>query len=100
MDLLDRAREKLDPLEHRALELADQELKRIRGMVEELLTLAQMDSWQYSLELGPANLSEVIQNAVDSVESKAERFGIEVIFHNGSEHRFVSATLRNSTRYS
>lgn len=89
VDLLDRARGKLDPLEHRALELADQELKRIRGMVEELLTLAQMDSWQYSLELGPTNLSEVIQNAVDSVESKAERFGIEIIFHDDSEHRCI-----------
>src|SRR5215212_1734377 len=39
--LLERARDRLDPLEHRALELADQELKRIRAMVEELLTKAQ-----------------------------------------------------------
>src|SRR5918997_4473124 len=39
--LLERARERLDPLELRALELAEGELKRIRAMVEELLTLAQ-----------------------------------------------------------
>jgi len=89
VDLLDRARDRLDPLEQRALELADQELKRIRGMVEELLTLAQMDSWQYALRLGPADLGEIMQNAVDSVESKAERFGIEVVFHDGIEHRCV-----------
>ncbi len=87
--LLERARNRLDPLEHRALELADQELGRIRGMVEELMTLAQMDSWQYQLEVGPANLSTVIQTAIESVESKAKRFGIGIYFADAGEHRCV-----------
>jgi signal transduction histidine kinase len=87
--LLERARDRLDPLEHRALELADQELGRIRGMVEELLTLAQMDSWQYQLEVGPANLSTVIQTAIESIEAKAERFGIGIYFGDAGEHRCV-----------
>jgi signal transduction histidine kinase len=87
--LLERARDRLDPLEHRALELADQELKRIRAMVEELLTLAQMDSWQYQLEVGPANLSTVVQTAKESVEAKAQRFGIAVHFDDAGEHRCV-----------
>ncbi len=83
VDLMGRAREKLDPIEHRALELADQELFRIRGMVEELLTLAQMDSWQYALEMKPNDIDEVMQSAVDSVETKAGRFGIEIHFRDG-----------------
>ena len=87
--LLERARDRLDPLEHRALELADQELGRIRGMVEELLTLAQMDSWKYHLEVGPANLSTVIQTAIESVEAKADRFGIGIYFADAGEHRCV-----------
>ncbi len=87
--LLERARDRLDPLEHRALELADQELKRIRGMVEELLTLAQMDSWQYQLEVGPANLSTVVQTAIESIEAKAQRFGIGIYFGDAGEHRCV-----------
>jgi signal transduction histidine kinase len=87
--LLERARDKLDPLEHRALELADQELKRIRGMVEELMTLAQMDSWQYQLEVGPADLSTVVQTAIESIGSKAERFGIGIYFDDAGEHRCV-----------
>jgi signal transduction histidine kinase len=87
--LLERARDKLDPLEHRALELADQELKRIRGMVEELMTLAQMDSWQYQLEVGPADLSTVVQTAIESIGSKAERFGIGIYFEDAGEHRCV-----------
>ena len=87
--LLERARDRLDPLEHRALELADQELKRIRGMVEELLTLAQMDSWKYQLEIGPANLSTVVQTAIESVEAKAERFGIGIYFDDAGEHRCI-----------
>ncbi len=87
--LLERARDRLDPLEHRALELADQELGRIRGMVEELLTLAQMDSWQYQLEVGPANLSTVIQTAIESVEAKAHRFGIKIYFDDAGEHRCI-----------
>jgi PAS domain S-box-containing protein len=87
--LLERARDRLDPLELRALELADQELGRIRGMVEELLTLAQMDSWQYQLELGPANLSTIILTAMESVETKAERFGIRIYFDDVGVHRCV-----------
>ncbi|HEX7170137.1 MAG TPA: ATP-binding protein [Rubrobacter sp.] len=87
--LLQRARDRLDPLEHRALELADQELKRITGMVEELLTLAQMDSWEYHLEAGPADLSTVVQTAIESVVAKAQRFGIGLYFADAGEHRCV-----------
>jgi signal transduction histidine kinase len=87
--LLERARERLDPLEHRALELADGELRRIRGMVEELLTLAQMDSWQYQLEVGPTDLSRIVQTAMEFVKSKGERFGIEIHFDSTAEHRCV-----------
>jgi PAS domain S-box-containing protein len=87
--LLERARDRLDPLEHRALELADQELKRIRGMVEELMTLAQMDSWKYQLEVGPANMSTVVQTAIESVETKAQRFGIKIYFDDAGEHRCI-----------
>jgi signal transduction histidine kinase len=87
--LLERARDRLDPLEHRALELADQELKRIRGMVEELLTLALMDSWQYQLEVGPTDLGRIIRTAIESVKPKAERFGIEIRFDDADEHRCV-----------
>jgi PAS domain S-box-containing protein len=85
VDLIERARERLDPLEHRALELADQELKRIRAMVEELLTLAQMDSWQYSLEVAPTDLDEVIRSALDSIEAKAKRFGIELHYDDAAD---------------
>ena len=87
--LLERARERLDPLEHRALELADGELRRIRGMVEELLTLAHLDAWQYQLEVGPTDLSRILQTALVSVETKAARFGIEVTFDASTEHRCV-----------
>jgi signal transduction histidine kinase len=87
--LLERARERLDPLEHRALELADGELRRIRGMVEELLTLAQLDAWQYQLEVGPTDMSRIVQTAIESVEAKAERFGIEIHFDDAAEHRCV-----------
>jgi signal transduction histidine kinase len=87
--LLERARERLDPLELRALELANGELRRIRGMVEELLTLAQLDAWQYQLEVGPTDLSRIVQTAMESVESKAARFGIEVHFDGAAEHRCV-----------
>lgn len=78
VDLIERARERLDPLEHRALELADQELKRIRGMVEELLTLTLMDSHQYALEVAPTDLDAVVRSALESMETKAKRFGIEL----------------------
>jgi signal transduction histidine kinase len=87
--LLERARDRLDPLEHRALELADQELKRIRGMVEELMTLAQMDSWKYQLEVGPADMSTIVQTAIESVEAKAQRFGIKIYFGDAGEHRCI-----------
>ncbi len=74
--LIERAGERLDPLERRALELADGELMRIRGMVEELSTLAQMDSRQYSLQVAPTDLDEVVRSALDAIDSKAKRFEI------------------------
>lgn len=86
VDLLERARERLDPLEHRALELADQELKRIRGMVEELLALTLMDSRQYALEVAPTDLDEVTRSALESIETKAKRFGIELRYAGDSAH--------------
>jgi PAS domain S-box-containing protein len=89
VDLLERARDRLDPLEHRALELAKGELRRIRGMVEELLTLAQMDSWQYQLEVGPTDLGRIVETAIESVEAKARRFGIEIRFDYDAERRCV-----------
>jgi signal transduction histidine kinase len=70
------------------LELADGELRRIRGMVEELLTLAQLDAWQYQLEVGPTDMSRIVQTAIESVEAKAARFGIEINF-DAAEHRCV-----------
>lgn len=78
MGIVQSAGERLEPAERRALQLAEQELRRIRSMVEELLTLAQMDSQQYSLEIGPTNLEDVIREAVESIGAKAERFGITV----------------------
>ena len=85
-DLIERARERLDPLEHRALELADQELKRIRVMVEELLTLTLMDSRQYALEVAPTDLDEVVRSALESIETKAKRFGIELRYAGDGSH--------------
>jgi signal transduction histidine kinase len=80
VSLIERAGERLDPLERRALELASGELVRIRGMVEELLTLAQMDSRQYTLEVAPTDLDEVIRSALDAIEAKARRFEIELTY--------------------
>jgi signal transduction histidine kinase len=80
LDLIERAGERLDPLERRALKLADGELKRIRAMVEELLTLTLMDSQQYFLEVAPTDLDEVVRKALESMEAKAKRFGIEVSY--------------------
>lgn len=86
IDLLERAHERLDPLERRALELANGELRRIREMVEELLTLAQMDSRQYSLEVAPTDLDEVIRNAMNSIEAKAARFSTELCYVGAGDH--------------
>ena len=80
VDLIERAGERLDPLERRALALAHGELQRIRGMVEELLTLSQMDSRQYSLEVAPTDLDEVVRSALGAIESKARRFEIDLLY--------------------
>ena len=39
--------------------------------------------------MGPADLSTVVQTAIESVEAKAQRFGIAVYFEDGGEHRCV-----------
>lgn len=78
LDLIERAGERLDPLEQRALALADGELKRLRGMVEELLTLARMDSHRYSLAVSQTDLGEVARSVVEGMEDRARRYGIEL----------------------
>ncbi|HEX2097688.1 MAG TPA: HAMP domain-containing sensor histidine kinase, partial [Rubrobacteraceae bacterium] len=40
--------------------------------------LSQMDSRQYSLEVAPTDLDEVIRNALESIEAKAKRFGTKI----------------------
>ncbi len=88
VDLLEGSREELAPPQHRALELAGQELKRIRGMVEELLTLAQMDALQYALDAGPADLSKVIGDCIESLSVRAERFEISLHLDGEGEHHW------------
>jgi signal transduction histidine kinase len=53
------------------------------------MTLAQMDSWQYQLEVGPTDLNTVVQTAIESIGAKAERFGIGIYFEEAGEHRCV-----------
>jgi signal transduction histidine kinase len=48
-----------------------------------------MDSWKYQLEVGPANMSTVVQTAIESVETKAQRFGIKIYFDDAGEHRCI-----------
>lgn len=88
VDLLESTRESLAPPHHRALELANQELRRIRGMVEELLTLAQMDSLQYALEFGPADLNKILEDSVESLRIKAERFEIGIHLDGGEKRHW------------
>src|SRR3712207_9130067 len=54
--------------------------RSIRAMVEELLTLTLMDSQQYFLEVAPTDLDEVVRKALESMEAKAQRFGIEISY--------------------
>jgi PAS domain S-box-containing protein len=86
VSILESTGERLEAHERRAIELAEQELARVRSMVEELLTLAQMDSSRYSLELGPASVVTVVTEAVESVEPKAQRYGIEIHFQESGEY--------------
>lgn len=86
VDVIKYATDRLTPPERRALELMGQELGRIIDMVEELLTLAQMDSHQYSLEVSNTSLEKVIQDSADSIDSKARRFGISIAFNPDGEH--------------
>ena len=87
--LLERASERLDPLEHRALELADRELQRIAvdgrgaaypGPAGRLAVPARGRSY------GP---QQDRPDGHKSIESKSARFGIEVHFDGAAEHRCV-----------
>lgn len=94
VSVLGSAGENLEAHENRALELAEQELARVRSMVEELLTLAQMDSSRYSLELGPADIVTILTEAIEGVKPKADRYGIEIRFRQSEEHPCTCDTRR------
>ena len=96
--LLERARERLDPLStgRWSWRTASSGASGDGGGAP---TLAQLDAWQYQLEVGPTDLSRILQTALVSVESKAARFGIEVTL-TPPPSTAACATPRSSIRSS
>jgi signal transduction histidine kinase len=62
----------------RAVEIIAQEAKRLRGMVEELLYLARLESPEERYEFQPVNAAEILSAAVDGLGGYAAERGISV----------------------
>ena len=67
-----------EALVRRFLEKADNNVSRMTELIEDLDTISKLESDSLALTLAPCNIIDTCKEAIDGVESKAEKMGIEV----------------------
>jgi len=77
--LRERLRDKGTEAERQLLEVAHEELGRLRHLVETLLNLSKIESGKIEMEFASVALSHVVRTAVAPFQSQAEQRGLELI---------------------
>jgi len=102
--------ERLDPEEKRkCLDLLEQEIERLDGLVSRLFDLSRIESGSHGFERAPVAVQEVVEDALSSYEATAlrERVAIDVSVEKGlvveGDHaalvRVVANLLTNAWKY-
>jgi len=92
------------------IDSTDESAKSMQDMINEMLTLSQMDSPQISVEKSEVNLSDVATKAAIMMESIAYENGVEFTYDNISENinvianrdyvqRICASLLNNAMKY-
>lgn len=93
------------------LERIEVELLRLNGMIEQILTVARLESGQLKLARAPLSLNQVIGEAVEDARFEASQSEVEIVYDSswpevtliGEENMLRSAienVLRNAIFYS
>lgn len=93
------------------LERIEQELLRLNSMIEQVLTVARLESGQMRAQCAPVSLNQVIDEAVEDARFEASQSDVEIVYDDrwpetvleGDENMLRSAienVLRNAIFYS
>lgn len=110
VEVLVRRRDELSERGQRALDLVEGELERLRQSLEDLLELGRLDAGVSTLDLAPADLGELVRQALAerdrstdplvtlprSTTSSGEAVRLPVMVDKGQIHRAVLNLLTNA----
>jgi signal transduction histidine kinase len=69
----------LSPEQHAILETIDRNSARLRGLIEDVLTLSKVETGSFKTVMQPVRLAEVIASAVEAVSPDAHKAGLTVV---------------------
>ena len=69
----------LSPEQHAILETIDRNSARLRGLIEDVLTLSKVETGSFKTVMQPVRLAEVIASAVEAVSPAAHKAGLTVV---------------------
>jgi two-component system sensor histidine kinase CpxA len=99
-----------EPERNELLDRIDLELLRLNGMIEQILTVARLESGQFKPSAEPLSLNQVIGEAVEDARFEASQTNVEIVYDEnwpqvimaGDENMLRSAfenVLRNAVFY-
>jgi two-component system sensor histidine kinase CpxA len=99
-----------EPERNELLDRIDLELLRLNGMIEQILTVARLESGQFKPAAEPLSLNQVIGEAVEDARFEASQTNVEIVYEEnwpqvimpGDENMLRSAfenVLRNAIFY-
>ena len=95
------ARNDLPPSEQEEISALIHETYRLAGIIEDLLLLSRMDAGRLQLDLGPVNLSQLIEGWLDDIGALPDNVDLKVEtdfpaqLHIAGEKRYTSLILQN-----
>jgi signal transduction histidine kinase len=91
---LDAKPEKKEPI----LSIAKVNCKRLTNLVEDILLLQLLESDDFTLDLQPVEIGEVLRHAVDARNGFAKERGVSLILKDGANDAVVFSDLQRALR--
>jgi len=91
--LLERSLKKLNPKEQKLLSAANEDLQRLKALVEDLLTLSKIESGKIELEFESVSMPTIFEKTNSFVSGLAEEKSIKLEFQAPKELPLVKADL-------
>lgn len=81
--LQERAGDKLEPSEQELLEVAQEEIVRLKHLIDELLDLTKIESGKIEMQLTETAPQLLLESAVEPFRAQAEERGVELLLEIG-----------------